>query len=264
MPELTVTTAGGVATVVIDNPSRRNSITLEMWQQFVPLLDELAADPDVRVLVIRGSGENFSAGADIGDLDRILRDPGLPDGAWVTRAEEALAAFPKPTVAAIHGYCVGGGWEIAGACDIRISTDGSTFGITASRIGIVYPLSGISRLVRLAGEATARYLLFSGDTVDASTAFSMGLVTKVVPAAHFAGEIASIATTLSYRSQLSIVAMKSLIGALGARAHELDAELARWQAESDNSDDPAIGAAAFAAREQPTFTWNASTRNRAT
>lgn len=257
MPELSVTTSEGIATLVIDNPSRRNSLTLAMWQQFVPLLESLAADPDVRVVVIRGSGDNFSAGADIRDLDRILRDPELGDGAWVTRAEEALAAFPKPTVAAIHGYCVGGGWEIAGACDIRISTDTSTFGITASRIGIVYPLSGIRRLVHLAGEATARYLLFSGDIVDAATAFGMGLVTKVVPAAHFAGEVASVAATLAQRSQLSIVAMKSLIGELSSAADDLDAALAHWHSQMDGSDDPGIGAAAFAAREQPVFTWSA-------
>ena len=249
MAGLRVERLGQIATLVIENPGKRNAVSADMWQQFEPLLAELAADAAVKVVVVRGAGQDFSAGADIADLDRILAGPG--DGGVMTQGEDALAAFPKPTIAAIDGYCVGGGWEIAGACDIRIASERSTFGITPSRLGIVYPVSGIRRLVEVAGPATAKYLLFSGELVPTATALDLGLVSKVLPTATFWDEVQAFAELLASRSQLSIHAMKQLIGAIDDPS--VAALAARWQDEL--SGDRAIGVRAFLGKYPPEFTW---------
>lgn len=254
MAELRVETAGAVATVVIDNPGRRNSLTVEMWESIPALFAGLAADDAVKVVVVRGAGGDFSAGADIRDLERIFI--GDSAGGLITPAAEAIASFPKPTIAAIEGNCIGGGWEIAGACDIRIAADTATFGITPSRIGIIYPLSGIRRLVTIAGPATARYLLYSGDFVDAAAARDLGLLTRVVPEATLDAEVTTFAARLATRSQLSVRATKELIDLIVAGDEAALAEShAAWHAELAASDEPAIGRDAFLAREQPMFTW---------
>jgi len=250
---------GPVATLVMDNPAMRNAITAGMWPQFAEQLDALEADDKVKVVVVRGEGAHFSAGADIASVREILRDPatGKRDGGDITVAETALARFRKPTIAAIDGYCVGGGWQIAGACDIRLASENAVFGITPAKIGIVYPLSGIRKLVELAGPAVAKYLLFSGEMVDAAEALRLGLAVKVLPGGTFWHDIEAFALMLAGRSQFSIQSQKDLVNALSSGVPE--AELAErnthWQREMAASADPRIGVAAFLAKETPQFTW---------
>lgn len=262
----------GVATIVIENPGKRNAVSSGMWAQFAPLLAGLADDPAVKVLVVRGAGSDFSAGADIADLDAILGDvapdavgvadasrpdgsqvDGLTDGGVMTEAENALAAFPKPTIAAIDGYCVGGGWELAGACDIRICSDRSTFGITPSRLGIIYPRSGLERVVAIAGPAVAKHLLFTGELVAAEAALGWGLVTKMLPAQAFWEAAYEFAEVLAGRSQYSIQAMKEIVDAIAAGRGDVDAIVGRWLATA--SGDRKIGVEAFRTKRPPEFTW---------
>jgi enoyl-CoA hydratase/carnithine racemase len=249
-------TAAGVATLVIDNPGKRNALTAGMWAGVAPLLDRLAADASITVLVVRGAGSDFSAGADIADLDTILGSgPHGADasGGVMTAAENALAAFPKPTIAAIDGYCVGGGWELAGACDLRICSERSTFGITPSRLGIVYPLSGLERVVALVGPAIAKHLLFTGELVDAETAREWGLVTGVLPTEGFWDAVGGFATSLAGRSQYSIQAMKELVDAIAAGRGDAEAIVDRWLTTA--SEDRSIGVEAFLGKRPPEFTW---------
>lgn len=263
--EATDSASAGVATILIENPGKRNAISSGMWAQFAPLLEGLARDPAVTVLVVRGAGSDFSAGADIADLDAILGDgaaggrraDGLTDGGVMTEAENALAAFPKPTIAAIDGYCVGGGWELAGACDLRICSDRSTFGITPSRLGIVYPRSGLERVVAIAGPAIAKHLLFSGELVTAEVALRWGLVTKVLPTDGFWEEANAFARLLASRSPYSIRAMKEIVDAIAAGRQDVGAIVDRWQATA--SGDRAIGVEAFLGKRPPEFTWGADT-----
>jgi len=255
MPELRVEVVGQVATLTIDHAGRRNALTGAMWDSFAPLLAELAADREVGVLVVRGVGDDFSAGADIRDLDQILRDPDAGDGGHVTAGESALAAFPKPTIAAIDGYCVGGGWEIAGACDIRLASERSTFGVTPARLGILYPLTGVTRLVQLAGPAVAKHLILSGELVDAETAARWGMVSRILPTAGFWPGIAAFVDTLVSRSRLTQQASKELIDLIAAGDPALADRAAFWDAQVAASDEARIGAAAFLAREAPAFTW---------
>ncbi|WP_269937935.1 enoyl-CoA hydratase/isomerase family protein [Arthrobacter sp. HY1533] len=256
---LRVEQSGPVAVLIMDNPGMRNAITAHMWAQFEELLARLDADDTVKLVVVRGAGEHFSAGADIASVQSILHDPatGQRSGGGITVAENALARFRKPTIAAIDGYCVGGGWQIAGACDIRLASDRAMYGITPAKIGIVYPLSGIKRLVELAGPATAKYLLLSGDFIGAHEALRLGLATKVLSLDGFWDEVHAFALRLAARSQFSAQGHKALVNALGSGAGDAAvAELsAYWQAQMALSGDAAIGVAAFLAKETPQFTW---------
>lgn len=265
MGTVRVETAGSIATIVIENAGKRNAMDAHMWAQFEPLLAGLAEDRDVSVVVFRGAGDDFSAGAFIGELDKILPvdlDASDGEGGIMTAAENAVAAFPKPTIAAIDGYCVGGGWEIAGACDIRIASERSTFGITPSRLGIVYPVSGIERVVAIAGPAVAKHLLFTGELFPANAALGFGLVTKVYPNYGFWDAANEFAAVLASRSQYSIHAMKEIIdaivggdtGAEPGRTAEVDQISSKWQATA--SEDRTIGVEAFLAKRTPEFTWN--------
>jgi enoyl-CoA hydratase/carnithine racemase len=258
MAEVRAEIAGSIATLTIDNPTQRNALTGAMWDSFAPLLAELAADDAVAAVVLRGAGDNFSAGADITDLDQILRDPSAGDGGHVTAGEMALAAFPKPTVAAIDGYCVGGGWELAGACDIRIASDRSTFGVTPARLGILYPLSGVERLVRIAGPAAAKHLLLSGELVDAATAARWNMVSRLVPAEGFWEAIAAFLDMLIGRSRLTQQASKELVDLIDTGDPRLAERAAFWDAEVAASGEARIGATAFLAREAPVFPWRAT------
>lgn len=256
---LRIEQSGPVAMLVMDNPSMRNAITQGMWQQFEDLLAQLDADDSVKIVVVRGAGSHFSAGADIASVQKILHDPatGQSSGGDITVAENALARFRKPTIAAIDGYCVGGGWQIAGACDIRLASERAVYGITPAKIGIVYPLSGIKKLVELAGPATAKYLLFSGDFVEAQEALRLGLATKVLALDGFWEAVHAYALHLSARSQFSAQGHKALVNAMSSGAGDAAvAELsAYWQAQMAISEDAAIGVGAFLTKETPKFTW---------
>ncbi len=239
------------ATITISNPAKRNAMTAQMWRQLPELLDQLAADPSVRVLVLTGAGETFCAGADI----EALR--GQPDpGAAAVVAEEALAAFPKPTLAAIRGYCVGGGCQLAAACDLRFAARGARFGVTPAKLGIVYPASSTRRLVGLVGPATAKYLLFSAELVDGERALRTGLVDELLAEDELDARVAEFTGVLAARSQLTQAAAKDFTAmALGADGAADPGRLAHWAEQARGSADRAEGVAAFLERRVPRFTW---------
>lgn len=243
--ELQHSLTDGVATVVIHHPAKRNAMTAGMWRALPPLLDELAADPAVRALVLTGEGDTFCAGADISTLR------GSPDEAQglAGLAEEALAAFPKPSLAAIRGYCVGGGCQLAAACDLRFAEEGSLFGVTPAKLGLVYPASSTRRLVSLVGPATAKYLLFSGELIDAERALRTGLVDEVLPEGELGKRVGEFTRVLVSRSQLTQAAAKEFAnGRTDRNAH--------WAEQARGSGDTAEGVAAFLERRAPRFTWS--------
>jgi enoyl-CoA hydratase/carnithine racemase len=247
---------GGRADIIITNESRRNTVSLEMWQALPGILDDLAADVGVLVVVLRGAGSDFSAGADIASLAAIFggSESNGVEGGWTATAETALANFPKPTIAAIDGYCVGGGWLLAGACDLRIATTRAKFGVTPARLGIVYPVSAIERLVRLVGLQVARYLLFTADLVTAGRAEKWGLILEAVDAGLMADRIETLVTTITSRSQLSIAAAKELTGYMAAGS-DTSAIAEKWAAEVESTSDARTGIDAFLGKHAPGFTW---------
>jgi enoyl-CoA hydratase/carnithine racemase len=246
-PQLLHRVTDGVATVVIHHPAKRNAMTAGMWEALPPLLETLAGDAAVRVLVLTGEGGTFCAGADIS----TLRGSPQRSQTLAVLAEEALAAFPKPTLAAIRGHCVGGGSQLAAACDLRFAEEGALFGVTPAKLGIVYPASSTRRLVSLVGPGTAKYLLFSGELIDAAQALRTGLLDEVLPEGELAKRVAEFTRVLASRSQLTQAAAKEFANGRTDRD-------AHWAEQARGSGDTAEGVAAFLERRQPRFTWTAS------
>lgn len=244
-PQLSHSVTGSVATVVIRHPAKRNAMTTAMWRALPPLLDTLADDTGVRALVLTGEGRTFCAGADISTLK------GSPQEAQrlAMAAEEALAAFPKPTLAAVRGHCVGGGAQLAAACDLRFAQEGAVFGVTPARLGIVYPASSTRRLVSLVGPSTAKYLLFSGELIDTARALRTGLVDEVLPADGLDRRVAEFTAVLASRSQLTQAAAKEFANGRTDRD-------AHWSSRAQDNGDTAEGVAAFLERRPPRFDWS--------
>ncbi len=248
-PGLLLDQDGGTATVTISNPAKRNAMTVRMWRELPVLLDRLAADPAVRVVVLTGAGRTFCAGADISGL----RDQPEP-GVTAVAAEEALAAFPKPTIALVRGHCVGGGCQLAVACDLRFAAQGATFGVTPARLGIVYPASSTRRLAALVGPATAKFLLLSAELVDAERALRTGLVDELLPDGELDARVAGFAAVLASRSQLTQAAAKEFVG-VPSHADVPADRLAHWDRQARGGTEAAEGLAAFLERREPRFTW---------
>jgi enoyl-CoA hydratase/carnithine racemase len=242
----------GVATLRLDRAEKRNAVNHEMWEAIGGYCQRLASDADVRVLVVRGVGDHFCAGADIGGLSRANTDYGEANRA----AEASLAAFPKPTIAFIRGSCVGGGVQIATACDLRLADRTARFGITPARLGLVYPTGALQRVVALIGPAATKHLLFSAELIDAERALRIGLVDEVHEPDEAEARLLAFTRLLAEeRSLLTQEASKAMIDAIVATGRVGDELVARWSAELAASDDVDEGVSAFLERRVPRFTW---------
>jgi enoyl-CoA hydratase/carnithine racemase len=253
---LSISRDGHVARLTIDRPAKRNAMTAAMWAGLPGVLDGLATDPVVRVLVVTGAGPSFCAGADISDL---LSGPDPADPMAAVRrdnlaAQAALRDFPKPTVAMIRGHCIGGGVELAACCDLRFADPTAVFGVTPAKVGIVYTPSSTKALIDLVGPAMTKYLLFSGELLDAPTALRAGLVDRLVGADELEAEVHRFADVLATRSALSQRATKQVIAALTSGS-DGEAAVAGWYRETVASGELAEGVAAFADRRPPSFPW---------
>ncbi len=255
---LVVTRHGSVAVLTIDRPDKRNAMTAGMWAALPGVLEALAGDPGVRVLVVTGAGPSFCAGADISELlgGSDPDDPMAELRRHNLGAQAALRTFPKPTVAMIRGHCIGGGVEIATSCDLRFTDPTGIFGVTPAKVGIVYPPASIRGLLDLVGPATAKYLLLSGETIDADTALRTGLVDRLIPAEQLEPEVRRFADVLTSRSALTQRATKDMVAALSDGDEDTaEAVAARWYRETIAAGELAEGVAAFAGRRTPQFGW---------
>ncbi len=256
MDELQVAARGAVATLVLNRPAKRNAITLEMWKALPGVLEDLASDPETRVLVIRGAGEEaFAAGADISEFGRVRHDAasGRRYSRAVTQAERALAAFPQPTIAMIRGSCVGGGLEVALACDLRFASRTSRFGITAARLGIVYGYASTRRLATMVGPGHARDLLFSGRLVGAAEALAMGLVTRVCEPEALEPETYEYARRLADQAPLSQKGAKLMLRQFAGEGKMTASDLSACVERAYESEDYHEGVRAFLEKRPPRF-----------
>jgi enoyl-CoA hydratase/carnithine racemase len=207
--------ADGVGHLVFNNPEKRNAVSLEMWQAVEAVLEDFAADHEVRVVVLSGAGDKaFVSGADISKFEdeRASAEAVSAYNATTARMYAKLSDFPKPTIAEITGVCVGGGTALAVCCDLRICGQSSRFGIPAARLGLGYGFPGLQRLVNLIGPAFAKEMFFTARLFSAAEAYDMGLVNRVLPDDEVAGYVADYARTITGNAPLTVSSVKAIVG----------------------------------------------------
>lgn len=245
-----------IATLVLNRPEKRNVLNYEMWCAIPELIRQAEEDDEIKVLIVRGADESaFSAGADVSEFT-TLRSTAEGERVYneaVMRAEAAFYHFSKPVIAMIQKYCIGGGSLLALACDLRFCSENGVFGITPSKLGIVYAFSGTKKLVELAGAARAKDILFSGRELDAREAYAYGLVDRVFPDREIAEKTYEYAEMLTRRSQTSIKGAKKVIREIMNGAVEESEEVSRLVASSYASEDYKEGVRAFLEKRLPNF-----------
>jgi enoyl-CoA hydratase/carnithine racemase len=249
---------GAVGYVIFNNPERRNAVSLDMWEAATRMLEDFARDREVRVVVVTGAGgKAFVSGADISRFgaERSTEEAIAHYNAIVEKANTTFHEFPKPTVAMIRGYCIGGGLGLAVCCDLRICSDNSRFGIPAAQLGLGYGYPGIKRLCDLVGPAFAKEIFFTARQFDAEEARVMGLVNRVVPQADLESYVKSYADTIAANAPLTIDAVKYIVGQAVKDESQRDlARAAEMVKKCFASKDYAEGRTAFAEKRKPVFT----------
>ena len=246
----------GLATITLNRPAALNALSRELAAQLGAMLTELRDRPDLRVVVLRGAGERaFCTGADLKERAGLSPDERGAHTALIMSAAETLAALPVPTIAAVRGFALAGGLELALACDIRLAANDAVFGLTEVRIGIFPGAGGPVRLPRVVGPGKAREMIFSGRRIDAAEAVACGLVERVVPVDDFDRTVMGLAGEIRDAAPLAVRAVKRVLD----RSLDLPLPDALAYAETlrrplDATRDYSEGLAAFAARRKPRFT----------
>ena len=247
----------GVATLTLNRPEARNALDMAMRRALEAALTALEADAAVRVLVVRGAGEHFSAGGDV----KLMRDTPMTAAEGQARVEAinrailALARFRAPTIAMVDGAAAGAGCNLALACDLVVASDRARFGEVFARIGLIPDAGGTYFLPRRIGLARAKELVFTGDIIDAGEADRIGLVNRVVPAPDLERETYALARRIADGPPRALAAAKALL----ARAPGLDLESAlHWEALTQGAmivaADHREGLRAFFEKRPPRFT----------
>lgn len=250
--------SGPVGRLIFNNPERRNAVSYEMWEAAAAILRDFAADDAVRVVVLSGAGgKAFVSGADISkfesersDTEAVRRYGVLTDSVYT-----ALYDFPKPTIAAIRGFCIGGGLGLAVCCDIRLCTEGSRFALPAAKLGLGYGYVPLKRLAGIVGMPFAREIAFTARQFSAAEAAAMGLVNRVVPEADLDALVEEYVGTIGSNAPLTLGAAKSAFSQLGREPGDRDlAEVDRRVQACFASEDYREGRRAFMEKRPPRFT----------
>ena len=248
---------GAIGWMVFNNPGRRNAISLDMWQAIPPILDAFEQDSEIRVIVLKGAGDQaFISGADISQFEQ-QRSSAETVAHYDKIAETAgarLQETKKPTIAMIHGYCIGGGLGVALQCDLRIAADNARFAVPAAKLGLGYRWGGVKKLVDTVGPAYAKEIFFTARQFDAAEALAMGLVNRVLPAAELEAYVRRYCALMAENAPLTIEAVKGVIQEL----HKPGAEIDRKRCEAlvarcFESQDYIEGRRAFMEKRKPVF-----------
>lgn len=248
----------GVGTVVFNQPEKRNAMSIAMWDGMAAALDGFAADAAVRCVVLEGAGGRaFVSGADISQFEQNRSDAEAQRhyNRMTSAGRKKLAEFPKPVIAKVQGFCMGGGLGIAMSCDMRIAGAGSEFGIPAARLGIAYGLDMVKNLVALVGPAHAHFILMTGGRIAAEEALRVGLINQLHPAEALDAAVARIAAIIAENAPLSLTANKRTVRAVLSDPAERD--MAAIAAAADacfDSADYREGRRAFMEKRRPAFT----------
>ena len=247
----------GVAWLVLRNPGRLNAVRLEMWEALPDAVGALADDPAVRVVVLRGHGdEAFASGADISEFATHRKDVGSAAAyeAVTARAFAAIVECPKPVVAMLQGVCIGGGLAIAVSADLRVAADDTKLALPPARLGIGYHLAGVERVVQLVGPSAAAEMFFTARQYTAEEALRIGLVNRVVPKHELVATTERYVTDIAANAPLTIRAAKRAIAEAQRDAATRDvAAVERLIAECFRSADYAEGVRAFLEKRRPRF-----------
>src|SRR4030081_2331632 len=247
----------GVGVITFNNPEKRNAMSLEMWEGVGQALIELRDDPGVRVVILVGAGDKaFVSGADISQFEKNRHNAQASEEYSKRSATQRalLADYPKPTIACIRGFCLGGGMQVAMMSDIRFAAENSQFGIPPAKLGIAYGYDGLKHLVSLVGPSWARLLMYTGMRIDSAEAMRIGLVDSVVPDADLWNATSEIARTSSCNAPLAIKAAKITIAQVLKDPDKRDMDAIK-QIGTDcmDSEDFREGRRAFMEKRKPLF-----------
>ena len=253
---VTVDVDGPIGTITVRRPKALNALNRDVVAGLQAAVARLSADPSVRVILLQGEGERaFVAGADIAEFVGASPADALAIAARIRIVTEALVAAPKPVVAVVGGFCLGGGFELALACDIRIASTTARFGLPEIKLGILPGGGGTVRLTKIAGSSVARMLTMTGDPIDAERAYALGLVASVHPPEELAAAAAALAAKLAALPPFALAQLKSSLNIAvdTASAAACDAEIKAF-ALCYSTADQTEGAAAFLEKRRPGFT----------
>jgi enoyl-CoA hydratase len=249
---------GRVGTMIFNNPERHNAVSLEMWEAARRILEDFARDDQVRVVVVTGAGgKAFVSGADISkfESERATQEAVARYNATSAGFYAVLSEFPKPTLAQIQGFCIGGGLNLAIGCDLRFCTEGSRFALPAGKLGLGYGYAGLKRFIDTIGPSHTKDIFFSARQLGAAEALAMGMVDKVLPEAELAGFVTGYASTIAENAPLTVAAIKR--AAIEALKPEPDRNLKlvdEMVARCFASEDYIEGRRAFMEKRKPQFT----------
>ena len=257
-PKLLLEKDGPIGWIVFNQPEKRNAVSLDMWQLMPDYVKDLQSDDAIRVVVLRGAGDQaFVAGADISQFKERRRN--MADQEEYSRISErgqsSLGTLTKPLLAMIHGYCVGGGVGIAIGCDMRIASDDARFGIPAARLGLGYHYKGMEKLMKLVGPAYTKEIFYTARTdISAQDALRMGLVNQVVPKAELESFTRNYAQTMARNAPLTLRSAKATVEQLVRPDGDRDLPLLdKLIADCFNSQDYQEGVKAFSEKRRPQF-----------
>ena len=249
---------GRVGYVIFDNPERHNAVSLEMWAAAGKMLEDFRNDNNITVVVVTGAGgKAFVSGADISrfEKERSNEEAVARYNATVEKSCAAFHEFPKPTIAMIRGYCIGGGVGLATCCDIRICTEGAKFAVPAAKLGLGYGYLGLKRLVDVVGPSFAMEIFYTARQFSAAEALVMGLVNRVVPDGELESYVKTYADTIGENAPLTIRAVKATIMEIRKDESKRDVKRSQTLVEACfKSRDYEEGRKAFMEKRKPVFT----------
>jgi enoyl-CoA hydratase len=248
---------GAIGWLTFNNPARRNAMSYEMWEAVSAVVDDFAADPAIRVVVMKGAGDQaFVSGGDISQFaeKRSNAETAAIYGGAANGARKRLSDLEKPLIAMIRGCCLGGGLGVALTADLRIASRDSQFGIPAARLSIAYGFDGVRTLVSLVGPGVAKQILYTARRYPAETALRMGLIEEVTAPEDLEQTVRGYAETMAANAPLSIRATKLTVAQILKDADDRDMDLlARIGREALDSEDYKEGRQAFMEKRKPVF-----------
>jgi enoyl-CoA hydratase/carnithine racemase len=248
---------GPIGWITFSNPERHNAMNMEMWQALPQALSAFEAEDEVKVIVLRGAGDRaFISGADISEFEKnrssVEAVAAYED--MVTSTMRSLQIIPKPTIAMIRGYCIGGGLGLAVSCDLRIATEGSTFGIPAARLGVGYRFNGVKRLRDLVGPAFAKEIFFTARRFHGPEALRMGLINRMTADADLEAVVGELCASIAGNAPLTVRSAKLMIEELDKPLGEPDYERCEdLMKVCFESEDYTEGRTAFMEKRKPVF-----------